>query len=511
MVAPVGLGDQFVDLAGGDPRKDAVAFADGKEDRVEHLVDATHHLGIGPLELLRLPALGQLPFGGREGQPLEFLLQPLQGRGHGVDGLFHIFVVATVGLGDQLVDLAGGNLREDAVAFANGKQDRVEHLVDATHHRGIGALELLRLATLGQLPFGGCDGQPLEFLLQAKQDIDDLDQALRHHILFRADLDFDRQVTASDGFRRVRQGPLGLENMDKGRGKLVLAVLRGQDRAQVAIGDLLQRAQSVDLEVLRQGIHRACQFADLVLPDHLQPQAQVALDHFLHHPDPRDQGGGEAAGKEAADGDDQEDARQGSDDGRGPGGTDGFQAAGAQLQPFLGFCVLELAERVQHGDPGGDPRTACHQEPGRSLIVPGPEQILDLVGGMKVGRPVLVEGIQLFLLFLAEIAEAEVLHRLIRGHNIRLQVALGRTAQFRNEDVLVDVPAQREHGALRVRQLGAGNHGLIVYILQIAADCSCAQVSKHGYENDDKRCRAGTSHELGADLEVVEGLHGVPP
>ena len=48
-------------------------------------------------------------------------------HGHVVDGDLHFFVVALVGLRNQLVDFAIGDLRQDAVAFADGQQDRVQH------------------------------------------------------------------------------------------------------------------------------------------------------------------------------------------------------------------------------------------------------------------------------------------------------------------------------------------------------------------------------------------------
>ena len=85
-------------------------------------------------------------------QPYQFLLQALQHDGHVVDRLLHLFVVALVGLRDQLVDLAVRNLRQDAVAFADGQQNRVQHGVHAAHDIGVGALELLRLAALGSCP-----------------------------------------------------------------------------------------------------------------------------------------------------------------------------------------------------------------------------------------------------------------------------------------------------------------------------------------------------------------------
>ena len=67
-------------------------------------------------------------------------------------------MVALVGLRDQLVDLAVGDLRQDAVAFADGEKDGVEHLVDASNHLGISTLELLRLAAFGEQSISGCFG-----------------------------------------------------------------------------------------------------------------------------------------------------------------------------------------------------------------------------------------------------------------------------------------------------------------------------------------------------------------
>ena len=86
---------------------------------------------------------------------------------HVVDRLLHLFVVALVGLGDQFVDLAVGDLGQNAVAFADRQQDRVQHGVHAAHDLGIGALELLRLAALGELPLARSFGQAHQLLLQA--------------------------------------------------------------------------------------------------------------------------------------------------------------------------------------------------------------------------------------------------------------------------------------------------------------------------------------------------------
>ena len=166
MVALVGLGDQFVDLAVGDLRQNAVAFADGQQDGVQHGVDAADDLRIGALELLRLAAVGELAFLGRIGQPDQFLLQALKHDSHVVDRQLHLFVVALVGLRDQFVDLAVRDLRQDAVAFADGQQNRVQHGVHAANDLRVGALELFRLAAVGELSLLGGLDQSRHLLLQ---------------------------------------------------------------------------------------------------------------------------------------------------------------------------------------------------------------------------------------------------------------------------------------------------------------------------------------------------------
>lgn len=62
MVAFVGLGDEFVDPAGGDLCKDAVAFSDGQQNRVEHGVHALHHLALDSFKLFRPGPFGQAAF-----------------------------------------------------------------------------------------------------------------------------------------------------------------------------------------------------------------------------------------------------------------------------------------------------------------------------------------------------------------------------------------------------------------------------------------------------------------
>jgi hypothetical protein len=51
----------------------------------------------------------------------------LQHHGHVVDRLLHLFVVAVVGLRDQLVDLAGADLCQNTVAFTDRQQDGIQY------------------------------------------------------------------------------------------------------------------------------------------------------------------------------------------------------------------------------------------------------------------------------------------------------------------------------------------------------------------------------------------------
>ena len=77
-------------------------------------------------------------------------MQPLGDNGHVVHGNLHLLVVAFVGLRDQLVNFAAGNLRQNAIAFADGQQNRVQHLVDALNNLAVRAVEERRLAALGE-------------------------------------------------------------------------------------------------------------------------------------------------------------------------------------------------------------------------------------------------------------------------------------------------------------------------------------------------------------------------
>ena len=151
VVALVGLGDELVDPAVGDLVEDAIALADRQQDGVQHFVDALDHLAVGALERRRVAALLQLPLPAEFRQLGQLGFELLQHQGDAVDVLLHPFVVALVGLGDQLVDAAVSDLVEDAIALADRQQDGVQHFVDALDHVAISALECRGVAALLQL------------------------------------------------------------------------------------------------------------------------------------------------------------------------------------------------------------------------------------------------------------------------------------------------------------------------------------------------------------------------
>ena len=143
-------------------------------DRIEQRVDTADNVGIRTLYRIRIGALGQLPVFRSVGQVGQHLLQRLQNLSHLVDGNLHLFVVALVGLCDQFVDLALGDLSQDAIPFADGQKNGVEHFIDAAHDLGVGAGKLLGLATFAELAFMRCDGEAAHFLLQALQNDGDV-------------------------------------------------------------------------------------------------------------------------------------------------------------------------------------------------------------------------------------------------------------------------------------------------------------------------------------------------
>ncbi len=153
VIAFVGLGDQFVDLAVGNLSKNAIAFADGQKNRVEHGIDAADDFSVRALELLRLAAIGKLAFTRGFGQAPHLFFESLNDNRDVVDCDLHFLVVAMVGLGDQLVDLAVGDLRENAVAFAYRQENGVQHLIDALNYFALHAVEQRCLAALGEATF----------------------------------------------------------------------------------------------------------------------------------------------------------------------------------------------------------------------------------------------------------------------------------------------------------------------------------------------------------------------
>ncbi len=180
MIALISLGNQFVDLAVRDLGKDAVAFSDRQQDRIQHGVHALHNFRVRPLKLFRLAALGELPFFRRVGQASKFLVQTPHHRRDIVDRLLHLLVIAFISLGNQFIDLAIRDLGEDAVAFPNRQQDRIQHGVHALHNFRIRPLELLRLAPLGELPFFRRVGQASQFLVQTPHHRRDIVDRLLH-------------------------------------------------------------------------------------------------------------------------------------------------------------------------------------------------------------------------------------------------------------------------------------------------------------------------------------------
>ena len=152
-VAVIGVRNRRRNIALADMVHILCGHVQRPDNRLENRVHAAHNLRIRALELVRFAALGKLSFLGCSGQAPKFLLQALQHDCHIVDRLLHLLVVALVGLRDQLIDLAGGDLRENAVAFRDRKQDRIQHGVHAQNDLGVCALELLRLAALAELAF----------------------------------------------------------------------------------------------------------------------------------------------------------------------------------------------------------------------------------------------------------------------------------------------------------------------------------------------------------------------
>ena len=166
VVALTGKFDFLTQVAATDQPENPVAFGDGQEDGIQHLVDALHDARISALELAGFAAFRELSFARCLSQPPQLLLQTLQDYGHVVDRLFHLLVVATVGLGDQFVDLARADLRQDTIALRYREQDRIEHGVHALDQLAVVPFELLYPRALAETACARGFHQPLYFLLQ---------------------------------------------------------------------------------------------------------------------------------------------------------------------------------------------------------------------------------------------------------------------------------------------------------------------------------------------------------
>ena len=151
--------DRLLKVSDGNLRKDAVALGDRKQDGVEHLVGALDDLAVSARERAGVAALLELTLARVLGQLRKFCLEFLQHRSDAVDVLLHLLMIALVGLRDQFVDLALGDLVEDAVALADRQQDGVEHLVGALDDLAVGARERAGVAALFELTLARVLGQ----------------------------------------------------------------------------------------------------------------------------------------------------------------------------------------------------------------------------------------------------------------------------------------------------------------------------------------------------------------
>ena len=143
--------DPFAQIAAADQPEHAIAFADRQQDGVQHFVDALDYVAISALECRGVAALLQLSLPAEFHKLRQLGFELLQHQRDAVDVLFHPFVVALEGPGDELVDVAMRDLVEDAIALANRQQDGVQHFVDALDDVAISALECSSVAALLQL------------------------------------------------------------------------------------------------------------------------------------------------------------------------------------------------------------------------------------------------------------------------------------------------------------------------------------------------------------------------
>ena len=98
------------------------------------------------------------------GQLGKFSLELLQHLPDGVDIKLHLFMVAMIGLGDQLIDPTLGNLIENAVALANRQQNGIEHFVKASQKLGVFTAKGCDIGSLAQLSVLRCLDQTQHLL-----------------------------------------------------------------------------------------------------------------------------------------------------------------------------------------------------------------------------------------------------------------------------------------------------------------------------------------------------------
>ncbi len=122
---------------------------------------------------------------------------------HPIDGILHLFVVTLAGDLHTLPQVAPPDQLQHSIPFTNGQEDGIQHVVDAAHHLAIRPLELFRLPSFGKQTILRSQGQALQLLLQSGQDLGDLDQTFRQHIILRTDLHPNRQVACRDAARGV--------------------------------------------------------------------------------------------------------------------------------------------------------------------------------------------------------------------------------------------------------------------------------------------------------------------
>ena len=251
---------------------------------------------------------GQLAFHGGDAEQVGVGHEGVHGVHALVEVVLDLVEVAVVLVSDLGGDVALGDAVHVAGGHVQGADDGVEAVIHALHDLAVVALVLGGVGAGGQLAFHG---------------------------------------------RLVEHGGVGHEGLEvaadllEGRRDLVLVVRSDPLPAQVAVGDLLQAADDA-LEVVGEAVHGPGQLADLVLAVHVQPHAEVALGHLLHHLDALRQGAGDGLGEDQADADREQhrDAHDRIHHRAGRGGQDGIVLGhllgGAQLG------VLQVIQRLDH-------------------------------------------------------------------------------------------------------------------------------------------------------------------